>query len=201
MNRFSIHFDPEPADEHVGKRWGRLVFGPGYPLTYGIVDSLFGMTMLMVGLVLVRTLLRDWAGPASYVLTVIAWVLFALTATAMVVCGVVRGIAWRRAAAERRLVGEGLAMVVSDAGVETEAGRFTWDQIESVRVDRRGFGWGWHLVIQPDGADAIRLPLIGLDASPATIDLVFRAHSHHRFAVDLRPIDHDVKPRRMARAA
>ena len=192
MNTYPVHFEYEKAQAHVTDRRRALVFGPGYPWTFDLVSV--GFTVLLAGtaLLLGRTVFRGWVGAAGYSVTVILWTVVLLNVVVGAVCAVVRGIRYRRAKAEADMVKPGLAMIFGPDGIQTEQQFIPWQQVREVRVDKRGFGWGWHLVVDADAGEVIRFPLDALDASPATLDLVVRAETVNRLGIDLRPIDRDV---------
>lgn len=194
MNRFQIHFDPERARTRVDHRLRALLFGPGFPLTFDLLSVALLVLTGGVALLLARTVFRDAVGSGGLAVTVVVLVIMAIYVLVGLVCGGLRFWRYRRAVVERRMVKEGLALVIDDRGIQTEDAFYLWDQIRVVRVEDRGFGWDWHLVVDAESGQA-RFPLYSLDATPANLDLIVRASSVNRFGIDLRPIDRRVAPR------
>lgn len=193
MDTFWIGHVPAAAADKVALRRAQLIWGPGYPWTFGLLSSLFTMTIVMVGLILMRTVLVEQANWASFALTVVAWLLFAVHGIGMVVAGIIRGLRWRRAISEAQLTAEGPALAIRRDGLQTATAMHRWENLDELSVQKSKFGWGWHFVATEGGTEVIRLPLDAIDATPAELDLVLRAFTEGSRGLDLRVIDHDVR--------
>lgn len=97
---------------------------------------------------------------------------------------------YRRIRSERRVTGQGPALVMSSSGVETAEGSMSWEQLEQLRAipgARRGHGYRLEAVGQ-DGR-SLKVPLEALDMLPGTLDAAARAYSYGRHGVDLSAVD------------
>lgn len=105
------------------------------------------------------------------------------------VLGVAARVFWlMRQRAGLAQIGQGIALVVSNRGIETADGKFGWDDIGDVRAARGKLGHGYRLEVR-HGAGSLTLPLEGLAILPGSLDAVTRAYSAGRHGVDLSVVD------------
>lgn len=192
MNGYQINFDSERSTAHLAQRWRSLFLGPGYPWTFDIVST--AMTLLLAGVLLLlsRTVLQGRVGAGGLVLTVVIAVVVVVNLVGALIAGVLRLVRYRRAVQERRGVGEGLAMILDAAGIQTADGAVPWEQVQQVRVDKPGFGHTWQVVVDTAQGEFVRWPLHALEVAPERLSVMVHSCSGGRFGIDLRPIDDDV---------
>ncbi|WP_026927246.1 hypothetical protein [Granulicoccus phenolivorans] len=171
-DQLAISFDPVPARTRAS---GALVSL--------IVAVAFGL--LSTAVVLVVWLL---VGASSLLVTLALVGIVAIASIAL------RMLWWVRLRADAQGVGEGLALILSRAGVATAAGQIPWANIDRVAVTGNGIGRSPRLQFtraEPGEATQtpIDVPLNGLDVSPAVVDSAVRAYSGGRLGVDLRQLD------------
>lgn len=94
-----------------------------------------------------------------------------------------------RAQMAAREVGEGLALVLSGAGVQIAAGSVGWEEVSRVAVAKGRLGFGYRLRIERHDGQYVVFPLEGLGILPGTLDAAVRAYSAGRQGVDLSVLD------------
>lgn len=166
-DQLAISFDPVPARTRAS---GALISV--------IVSSAFALLSTLAILIIWLTL-----ETSSLLVTL------ALVGIINIVSVALRLLWWVRLRADAQGVGEGLAVILTRAGVETAGGRISWDCIAGVAVVANGIGRSPRLQITLTQGEPLDLPLYGLDVSPAAVDSAVRTYSGGRLGVDLRQLD------------
>ncbi|MDO5500265.1 MAG: hypothetical protein Q4F67_11380 [Propionibacteriaceae bacterium] len=140
----------------------------------------------VVAVLLFVWLRRDWQ--FSEVTTMLTWV-FASSAVIGSVILIARAIWLSRLRQGVRAVGDGLAMVLSRDGIETEDGLMPWDRIARIAAAKGKPGHGYRLLVECVDGATTEFPLEGLGILPGTLDSAARAYSAGRHGIDLSIVD------------
>ena len=172
-----IHFDNSQLAQRAVSARRRAVLS---------VISIAIIFLTLAGVLLYVHLGRD--GHFGELFLIVTWMLSVSGAIELVLLGA-RMVWFRRVTAASAAVGEGLAFVVSPAGIECEKGRAGWGDITHIAVANGTWGHGYLLRIKRGDEQAFEFPLGGIDILPGTLDSAMRAYSAGRHGVDLSALD------------
>lgn len=171
MQVASIHYTAESTYQRVRAQLWRWVM----PLLSYALLAMVGVGYWM------------WRGAGDPELSKEIWAMLAslLTFMGIITCGLVLAhfLWWLRVRSLR--VQPGLALQLSQVGVQTEKRDLRWEEIASLKAYARSAGDGHVLLIAPHEGDPVQIEVDSLSVLPGTLDVLVRAHSNGRFGVDL----------------
>lgn len=178
MKQLPILFDARAADARIAGQRRKLIW------------QLVSVTLTTIGLLIclgASIFAPQWVEEHVWV-QAMQWVLGITAVTGLLT--LLANLLWmRQLRAGRREIGQGLAMVLSHDGIETEKGAWRWEDMQAVQALPGKVGHGYRLAIIPSQGPGVQLPLEALTLMPGSLDSAARAYSAGRHGVDLRALD------------
>lgn len=178
MQEMPIFYDPTVLAGRVASARRAVITGA----------IMAGLTLaILIGVVIYIQIGLD--GKPGETWSMIRWVL-AFSAGFSLLSLAARAIWLHRQRAGLRVLGEGLACVLSARGFQADSAEpSAWEEIEQIRAAKGRWGHGYELEVRRADGLIQTLPLEGLGILPGSLDAATRAYSAGRHGVDLTVVD------------